>query len=613
MVTRFQRHCSDESLLAHLDGELPFYRQRGVHRHMEKCWQCRLRRAEIEQQILQVTRAAVTDIFPGPERIARARAQFLNRAGGVAAEVFASRQARERTTQVRILAWTAACLAVAIALPAWFVLYRAAPVSAAETLRRVEAAETEAARATVHQRYRVLVRQERPAAVTRENLLEVWSEPERGRFASRFSAGDGSLRLAVWQPRQGARYRYDAARPPEVVATAREEARAQWDALFHDGLTLEEFELCLMTWLRNRPWQPVSVSSDFAVFTGKGGALLTAERVGTSLLRLRARKTVGGATVEFTLEVDWNAYRPRLQSIRYESAARVLEVQFNAEPAGSVTAAAFEPDVTPAIPAGTSRLAPVSHIEPDADAVELQAHFALHHAQACLGEPIAVTRAGGDAIAVTGVVVDSARKNQVIAALAGLRVRLDLRTAGEEIERMELEGLSDRVRGAASPLEPKKPSAAVLSHFDGDQSQAGRFIDQVVSAGEDTMKEAQALRQLAERFGGRSTLAAPGSRELVDRMVRDHVSAMREKLESIRRLMAPLYPDGTLDSPVSPREVTGQWEEVSAQFFPLVRELNTALLGLSTRAATPGTGASELRDIATAFRALEAGIRDRFP
>src|SRR5207253_5976699 len=114
----------------------------------------------------------------------------------------------------------------------------------------------------------------------------------------------------------GARYRYDASRSAEVLAVSREEAHAQWDALFRDGLTLEDFELCLLTWVRTRPWQPVSVSSDFAVFT-EGGALLTVEPVGPDALRLRARRSVGSAAIEFAMEVDRKSYRPRLESIRY--------------------------------------------------------------------------------------------------------------------------------------------------------------------------------------------------------------------------------------------------------------------------------------------------------
>jgi anti-sigma factor RsiW len=91
-MTLFQRHCSDETLICHLDGELPFYAKAPVHRHLERCWQCRLRLSEIEAQVLAATRAMKDDAFPGPQRMADARAQFLSQADRIAAEVFQARR-----------------------------------------------------------------------------------------------------------------------------------------------------------------------------------------------------------------------------------------------------------------------------------------------------------------------------------------------------------------------------------------------------------------------------------------------------------------------------------------------------------------------------------------
>lgn len=48
-------HCSDDLLIAFLDGELPLEERRRVERHLELCWRCRPRAAEIEEQIRKVT------------------------------------------------------------------------------------------------------------------------------------------------------------------------------------------------------------------------------------------------------------------------------------------------------------------------------------------------------------------------------------------------------------------------------------------------------------------------------------------------------------------------------------------------------------------------------
>ena len=101
MATFLQRHCSDECLIAHLDGELPFYRRRLVRRHLASCWQCRLRLSEIEKQVFQVTHGMEEDSFPGPQGIVDARLRFQRAADQIAAEVATSRPGqRERSVAI---------------------------------------------------------------------------------------------------------------------------------------------------------------------------------------------------------------------------------------------------------------------------------------------------------------------------------------------------------------------------------------------------------------------------------------------------------------------------------------------------------------------------------
>lgn len=57
------RHCSDERLLAHADRELTALVKRMVRRHLGKCWECRARLAELEQQALALAKAAREESF----------------------------------------------------------------------------------------------------------------------------------------------------------------------------------------------------------------------------------------------------------------------------------------------------------------------------------------------------------------------------------------------------------------------------------------------------------------------------------------------------------------------------------------------------------------------
>jgi anti-sigma factor RsiW len=74
----FRRHCSDETLLAHVDGELPVTRT-GVNRHLRSCWRCRARLTELEEQARALATAFEEQTFPGPYRIAEAQHTFWDR------------------------------------------------------------------------------------------------------------------------------------------------------------------------------------------------------------------------------------------------------------------------------------------------------------------------------------------------------------------------------------------------------------------------------------------------------------------------------------------------------------------------------------------------------
>jgi hypothetical protein len=78
MKNHFSKHFSDDSLIAHLDGELSARQMARVRKHLQSCWRCRLRLSDLEQQILAVTRAVQEDHFPGVSRIAAAKQRFLD-------------------------------------------------------------------------------------------------------------------------------------------------------------------------------------------------------------------------------------------------------------------------------------------------------------------------------------------------------------------------------------------------------------------------------------------------------------------------------------------------------------------------------------------------------
>ncbi len=605
MATLFQRHCNDESLISHLDGELPFYRRARVRRHLEECWQCRLRLSEIEAQVLAVTRAMQEDAFPGPQRIADARLRFLARADAIADEVLERRVRRVRAFGWRGLAWAGACLTLLGAFAAWRL--SRSPLAPAEAIQRLERAESQAARLPAHQKFRIVARQLRPQPASRQSRLELWSEPDRGRFMTRFSDARGVLRHALWQPESGRRYVFRASVATTVVRLQRQQVRERWEqVLFRDGLTLEDLEAALLTWIENRSWRPVSLSSGIAYLSADGAAL-SAEQVRPGVLRLRARKSAGRVTVEFILDVNARTYTPYLQRIRYESPARLLELELEAEPADAAAAAvSFEPPAAllphPASPAALPPPPVAAAPVPDAALLEIRIFQALHAVRACLGETIGVSARPGGAFEVHGAVVSPERKEEVLAALAplaGPRLVVDLKSAGEMLR--EIAPASVTLDRPPVPA-PSRGAAikALARYFSGSGTEAEQFAEQALSAGESTMTEAQALRTLAERFG---TLDSPKLRGLVGTMARDHLNELDAKVRAAGRLLRPL---GEVSPPPVP-SARERWDAEFLRIFSLAKSWNESLRALFSGGGSPEQTIAALAALQSAVGSAMAG------
>lgn len=123
--------CTDDRLLALLDGELPDREARQVRRHLEACWQCRARLAEWEQDVHSVARACRGGVWYSPSALERARRKLH---AAIAAEPLS----RPRSQWWRLAPFAAASMAFAGGA-VWYAT-RPAPIAS------VPAAQTVAAR-----------------------------------------------------------------------------------------------------------------------------------------------------------------------------------------------------------------------------------------------------------------------------------------------------------------------------------------------------------------------------------------------------------------------------------------------------------------------------------
>jgi hypothetical protein len=328
----------------------------------------------------------------------------------------------------------------------------------------------------------------------------------------------------------------------------------------------------------------VSFASGVAFLAGADGTRLKAEEL-PSAIRLSARRTAGDVSVEFVLELDRRTYTPKLQSIRYENAARTLELQLYSEPVtDTVAEVSFEPPAAAATPAPAAASIPT--VNPLL--VELEVHHALHRLRACLGETIEVHQTPRG-LAVRGAVASPERREQVVAALAPLGVSVEIRTASELLREIPPES----VTAEAPPGAKRKPAARL---FGMNESEAEEFADRALSAGEDLMRDAQALRHLAERLGGRAGLDQRQARWLVEMMSYDHLRDLEAKAEALRVLLRA-SPSAAAPPPAA------DWGTEMMRIFGLSRKLNQSLRAALAGEESVAGAAGALAPLQSALKA----------
>lgn len=637
MNKAFERHYSDDLLVAFLDGELSPFRYESVQKHLQACWPCRARLDELEQQILVVTKLVEGDLFPGPHRIAEAHSKFRAWAATIAACRVPRRGARFQGFPLRP-AWVISCLVILVGIAwIWFRPRDRKPAPLA-VMARVEQAESALLQGPVHQQFRVVAVQVRPLQRRHESRLDVWYEPSRDRFASRLQDDTGTLRHALWRPAPGREYVYNPAKSAGAVpAVNGSPGRVSVDWFLREQLTLEDLEHNLMKWLESRRWKPISLASDFAVMVDDQGSVLSMEISpggdGGPGLRLLARKSRGPVTLEFMIDVDRQTYRPRLQRIRYATPSTVLELQLIPEGVQALTTANFEPDpfLVKPVPSPLTALpkpkpvapivSPGSSAVPDTTALEIEVLYAMHRVRACLGEPLEVVKGPDGTLLVRGITGTAQRKQQLIEALAELagsaRLGIDIRSTEEALQEAGRENLkltAPSPRASSAPIEKE-----LEKYFAGEGPRASRaaerFSEDAVSLAEELMTEAWALRQLAARFGsGQDRGLSPKSARLLQAMCLDHLNDLRAKTAKARAFVEPVLftisdSGQHAEAGLEVANSEAAWDSALAPVLDCTKRIHTRILVLFAGGTAPAETRVMVRDVLAGFPELDARLQ----
>jgi hypothetical protein len=626
------RHCSDEQLLAHLDGELSRRRQRKVRTHLARCWECRGRLAELEERVRWLTKAFEKQTFPGEDRLANARSRFERNAHRYERSLvpgprlyvlpgFAGGAARA-------VAFCIILLVVTIAFLPWRFANGPTP---GDLLTAAVAGEQNIYKSApiLHQDFRIEVAQVKPRQERRGSRLELWAESGGPRFAAKWSDDRGALRYAAWRPERDREQVYS----PGLAEHSGTPLAVSFVSIADHGLEPEQLEQTFLRWLRSREWAPISITGNFQAFCSADGVVMGVERRGTSF-RFWARRTNSGLAMEMVMEIDSVTYRPRIQTIRFDDGERSAEVRLSAtriEPVAAerVRPSVFEPRriLAPIAPLAkleqpSPRVEPVlpTKDEQNLDEVEIEVLYSLHRVRACLGEPIEVERVPGGAVRVSGLVETTTRRAQLVAALGELHnpaaVRVEIGTTEEFLQQPSGAGVVIAPNAPATQVRPLRlPIQDELErHFEprGEtRARVVRLANDAVDISKAMLVEAWALRRLGERYDGeRFERLEPRSRWLLEVMLRDHLEAFRAGSRRGQEELGPVLASisgnerrgGVL--PAGAAQPANLLQGVMA-LFQRAEEVDTLTSGLFAGAGLPASAADAVASLLAAFEAME--------
>jgi hypothetical protein len=228
---------------------------------------------------------------------------------------------------------------------------------------------------------------------------------------------------------------------------------------------------------------------------------------------------------------------------------------------------------------------------------------ALHEIGADLGDPVEVTRSGGQ-VRVSGMGIAQSRQNEIERAVEGI--------PHVAIEFAAPPPAPDAPAAAAAAADGTKTGAmqSRLEQQLGGRAEFARFSAQILDWNDAAMARCYALRALAQRFTpdiGRAMSAA--DREILTGMAREHLAAMAGNVDSIQRTLAPVLVSlGGLTAQGRPVTSRSTWQEATENLFRSARRVEL-LLASALGVTQDGTASDRLpSDLMTALSELRTNL-----
>jgi hypothetical protein len=611
----FGWHPAEEELLLFLDGEASERQADKVRAHLEGCWACRNQRDKLDRAIATFMDYCEADAAGASALPPRASLQFAERLR-LAASTQSNPSLIQRLAETlrwqfaerRIIAGATACLMLA-ALLGLIWLRAERPVSAQELLQRTAQAETQRLSRVVDPVvYRKLL--VKRAGAGEPVVLESWNDTERNQFRQRVAE------------RQGSRFlRAEEKQTPAIIAELEQIFRVN----------------------RFDPQRPLSA----AAFAEWRQAIKTkAETVVASGDELKLTTVAAppygvNAIAEAALIVrknDWHAVALQLR-VQSENELRdyeLSETAYEVLPLQALTVFADLPPASPPAPAPkvspptalvAASPAPTLALPSRAalQAAEVAALYALHQAQADLGEQIEAVVEDGRRVVVRGLVQSSERKEELARSLRRIAlVSPQLLTVEEAVLQAQHAARPPAANETALAMRENvvavgQAAAAVnpfqqklIEHFGGRKGmseeereevnrQVTQFYNAVEADASAALAEAWALRRLQERFA--STTGAEldaASRQRLEEMQNNHLTRVRQRSRNLYERLRPLLIAITGDVPAASHSTEATRQAQILAIFRAIEQasrLTDQLIAGETTASLPQTAQALLMEL----------------
>ena len=643
-------HPSENDLLIYLDGEMDAKSSLRVKAHLKGCWSCRVKREETERLISAFMKSRTSALGESSSSPSGALPRLKARLDQLDSELGAPPLftqwivALRRTREWSLLSvrWLTVVAAAALLIVVVLRMSSVPPVSAREILERTKQAETQRLQKVAGPVvYRKLQLRRGGSAPRTSQVVswEIWNDVTRARFrqrvedenGQRFIAGEIDSEPAIQSSAQ-------PASTPPVLMELQQILQANRMDVQHP-LSANVYE----NWRRGLHLKTEEVVEQPLPDGRSALTLITAPTGPFAMNAIRKAELVVRTD-------DWHPVEQRLEVQARDEVRKyeLTETGFDILALNLLPASIFGDTNPPRAPLTTASI-PVPTLLPEPPATpstgelitaEIESWYALHRANACLGEALEVTR-DRSGVKIRGVVETAERREELLEALRAIPLTTpEIRTVEEALNASSSPPAVNDSDGPAvtdftlQPHNSKPPVHESLRRYfsehgrpDSQRQQARsvnaqivEFSNEMVSLSQSALTEAWALRHLAEwNEANRTSELRPQLKWLLEVMAREHTSALKTKMSRCRGRLEPVLSsiigrlpagdEGALALPLSLKQ-NSEWEARCRVLFSQVEQFDRTVRRVFADTGVTGDGDDSLRKLLGAFPSVDAQVAE---